>query len=614
MREQAVSHLPASQPPARERQLASPVMEVDPQVETGSAQFSSLTPGQARAARQLLAQFDGPAAAGVIGLLGPRACGKSALLKAVLAPTSGRRIRTPDHRKVIGVIVDADAVTSADGGSPWQHLTLNALELLASHAMPTERRIVSELRSELLRVTRAGGRADTDNRLAIAAFAHHFRTAFPRLVMNVFTLSNAVLVIGIDHLDRAPAGQAAEWLEAADYFLSAPGCAVVACADDTALIAKLRPSASRTGAPRDAAPAASDEAVLNQWLPRRVTMDVLSAPSAPAQSPAPAAPPPADARHRDIPPACMQIITAALQPDRRLIEVAAANWHTAMRAVVRRAQDGTGNPISSTVIAKLVALQALSPQLFDAARYNARMLVTLEQQLRGEISAPPDDDWHGAVSQHTALKTLLSSNPPLSELALPDLAAALRLTYAGEDQEARRPAETAPRAPAADRAGDIAAPAGNTAPDAGLWPFALGLPAWVSAITAGSVFILDRLAKLLVVAIQPAAVSHSAAGSPLSDALAVGAELFGVALCALILLFWGGARPQRLYSISLGCILGALVSNLFDRLAYGHVLNFIHTANLPVFNLSHVALVAGAILLAVSLWRSSLSREPQTQT
>ncbi|MGQ9814507.1 MAG: P-loop NTPase fold protein, partial [Candidatus Roseilinea sp.] len=480
---------------ARERQFAISTSEIDASRAPGNTQLTSLTPGESRAAQELLARFDQPGAGGVIGLLGPRSCGKSTLLKAILAPASGRRIRTPDHRKVIGVIVDAGATNSSDGKSAWQQLVLNVLELLASHAMPAERRIVNELRSELLRVVRASARADEDSRLAVAAFAHHFRSAYPRLVMNVFTLSNAVLVVGIDHLDRAPAGQITEWIEAANYFLSAPGCAVVVCADDAALIAKfeqVRPLPSQS----DNASAPAGEALLDKWLPQRVMIEVLPPPIV-------AAPPPrtsqalaiaqqtTDTRHQDIPPACMRIITSALQPDRRLIEAAASNWRTAMQAIIKRAEDGLGNPISSTVIAKLATLQALSPQLFDAGRYNARLLVTLEQQLRNEIQAPHDDDWYSAVNQHWALKSLLTSNPSLSELSLPDLAAALRLTYAGQDAEAYRPAETTVRAPATtvNRAAEgIIATANPSLSEADQLPFSLGLPAWVSAIVAGGVF------------------------------------------------------------------------------------------------------------------------------
>ncbi len=617
-----MSDLPASQQsaPALGRQPIYPTTDIDLQDDAGKTQFPSLTPGEARAAHQLLTQFDRLDARNIIALLGPRWCGKSTVLNALLAPAPGRRIRTPDHRKVIGMLIDAGAINTAEGKSPWHHLVLNVLELLASHAMPTERKLINDLRSELLRATRSGARADSDNRLAIAAFAHHFRTAYPRLVMNVFSLSNAVLVVGIDHLDRAPASQITEWLEAANYFLSAPGCAVVACADDAALIAKLHQNTNPIPY-QDTPPAMTNEAVLDKWLPRRVTIEVLSPAIRPAPSPRAAreslkAAEASNQGHQTIPPACMNIITSALEPDRRLIEVAADNWRAAMQAVIKRAEDGIGNAISSTLIAKLVALQALSPQLFDAGRYNARLLVTLEQQLRGEIHVPPGDDWYGAVSQHSALRSLLSASPLFSEVALPDLAAALRLTYAGREAESDRPTAAPSHAsvPAAHPAGaGIIAPANlDAAQESTTQPFTLGLPAWISAIVAGGVFIIDRLAKLLVVAAQPEIIYTSMAGATAtSNALAVGAELFGVALCALILLFWGGARPQRLYSISLGCILGALTSNLFDRLAYGHVLNFIHIANLPVFNVSHVALLSGALLLGVSLLRNGLSRQPQ---
>ena len=620
----------------RERQPTNPSIETDLLNDSANSQFPFLTPGEARAAEQLLIYFDRQEPGGVVGLIGPRSSGKTTLLNTLLAPSSGRPVRTPDHRKVIGLMLDASTVRLPADKSPWQYLVLHVLDVLAAQAMPTERKTINDLRSELLRASRSGTRNGEDSRLAVAAFAHHFRTTFPRLVMNVFSLSNAVLVVGLDHLDQSPGGQVAEWLEAAGYFLSAIGCTVVVCADDAALTAKL----GQTGVPADAT---QGDALLRKWLPRRVTIEMHSAPN-PVQAPAKVAAPPAevtqvDARTQDIPPACMQIITTALQPDRRLINAAIANWHSAMRAIVKRAEDRMGNAISSTVIAKLVALQALSPQLFDAGRYNAQLLVALERQLRGETGAPAADEWYGAVSQHAQLKSLLTANPLLSTLSLRDLATALRLAYSGQEAESHRSGETVTVTPQprvesvkepattpvatpfttpvagarASARADAAGPTAQAGPSADLHTMLLGLPGWVSAIVAGGVFAVDRLAKLLVVAIQPATVLTAASSgtTPTSGALAVAAELFGIALCVLILIFWGGTRSQRLYSASLGFILGALVSNLFDRLVYGGVLNFIHIAGLPVFNLSHVALLAGALLLAVSLVRNGLSREAQ---
>ncbi|MCS7060400.1 MAG: signal peptidase II [Anaerolineae bacterium] len=621
----------------RERRSAVPTTQIDPPNGTpiassagqSAGQWQGLTVGQAQAAAQLLAQLDRQTS-GLIGLYGTSLSGKTTLLNALIAPPAGRRVRTPDHRKVIGLTIDAGAAHVQDSKPAWQHLLLNTLELMWSHAMPTERKTINELRSELVRAARSstntGERAESDHRLALAAFAHHFRAVFPRLVTNVFTLSNAVLVIGIDHLDRAPAGQAGEWLEAAAYFLNAPGCFVVVCADETALAARLgqanRPAEALSEA--SAGIAGDGIALLHKWVVKKVTIEVAVAPFATTaemvstrREPQPTVP----ARRaggatapENIPPACMQLITTALQPDQRLIHIAGENWRTAMPAVIKRAEDQLGNPIPATLIAKLAALQALSPQLFDAGRYNPQLLVTLERQLRGDLSAPPHDDWYGAVSQHSKLKWLITAEPSFSELPLRDLAAALRMTYAGQEPDNTQPAQSTPLTASLPHDTPAALSSAPQTQSTGKGSvFSLELPAWVSMITAGGVFIVDRTAKLLVLTSGPAAMFHPGGASGTSGALAVGAELFGVALCALILLFWGGARPQRLYSISLGCILGALLSNLSDRLAYTYVVNFIQVGNLPVFNLSHAALVIGAILLAASLVRSGLSRNGQPQ-
>jgi lipoprotein signal peptidase len=137
-----------------------------------------------------------------------------------------------------------------------------------------------------------------------------------------------------------------------------------------------------------------------------------------------------------------------------------------------------------------------------------------------------------------------------------------------------------------------------------------------TGFVAASVFLLDRIAKLLIQStwqpgqsllgglIQPEYLSaQTITGNPFGGGLAVGAELFGLALAVLIALFWGGARQQRSHSVSLGFIIGALASNLFDQLAYGAVFNYLHVANLPTFSLAHAALLLGALLLAYSLLR-----------
>ena len=97
----------------------------------------------------------------------------------------------------------------------------------------------------------------------------------------------------------------------------------------------------------------------------------------------------------------------------------------------------------------------------------------------------------------------------------------------------------------------------------------------------------------------------------MNSGLAIGAELAGVALALLMLIFWGVSRAAgrggMLYAVSFGLILGSMLANLLDRVVYGAVLNFIHVGSLPVFNLAHIGLLLGAMALAVSML---IYREP----
>ena len=67
-----------------------------------------------------------------------------------------------------------------------------------------------------------------------------------------------------------------------------------------------------------------------------------------------------------------------------------------------------------------------------------------------------------------------------------------------------------------------------------------------------------------------------------------------------------------MHLVSLGLIIGALASNLFDRIAYGNVLTYAHIANLPGFNLAHIALLAGALLLGITIARNALTPKAAT--
>ena len=76
----------------------------------------------------------------------------------------------------------------------------------------------------------------------------------------------------------------------------------------------------------------------------------------------------------------------------------------------------------------------------------------------------------------------------------------------------------------------------------------------------------------------------------------IGASLFIVYLLAR-------HGHQRLFSLALAMILGGAIGNVIDRLAYGHVIDFLdfHVGgwHWPAFNMADSAIVGGAILLVV---------------
>jgi lipoprotein signal peptidase len=80
-------------------------------------------------------------------------------------------------------------------------------------------------------------------------------------------------------------------------------------------------------------------------------------------------------------------------------------------------------------------------------------------------------------------------------------------------------------------------------------------------------------------------------------------------LAAVAILFWS-TRPSlgrdRLLCIALGLILGGTLGNLYDRLVFDGVRDFLHwhyAFEWPVFNLADCCLVGGAmLLLAQAVW------------
>lgn len=72
---------------------------------------------------------------------------------------------------------------------------------------------------------------------------------------------------------------------------------------------------------------------------------------------------------------------------------------------------------------------------------------------------------------------------------------------------------------------------------------------------------------------------------------------------------------QQLYRLGLACILGGAIGNLIDRVAFGHVIDFIdfyyQSYHFPIFNLADSAISLGVSLL---LWDSLFLSKPTSSS
>ena len=74
-------------------------------------------------------------------------------------------------------------------------------------------------------------------------------------------------------------------------------------------------------------------------------------------------------------------------------------------------------------------------------------------------------------------------------------------------------------------------------------------------------------------------------------------------------------RSETWLAIALALILGGALGNLYDRIVYGHVVDFIfvHWQNrwyFPAFNFADSAICVGAVMLALDMFKSKKSGEP----
>lgn len=80
--------------------------------------------------------------------------------------------------------------------------------------------------------------------------------------------------------------------------------------------------------------------------------------------------------------------------------------------------------------------------------------------------------------------------------------------------------------------------------------------------------------------------------------------LMGICAVVMIFIFFIKNKKQTKLSIaSYGILLGGIVGNLFDRIKYGYVIDYldfkIFGYNFPIFNLADIAIVIGCFLLII---------------
>ena len=510
----------------------------------------ALSPLQYEALRAILAALDQPGTRRAIGLFGPTGSGKTTLLTELRTAA----LRTPQDRRVLCTVLDAARLSTAS--APWQQLILRTLDGLA--ALTDTSPTIHRLRAELEALIHHEANNDETATLAAAAFAHRFRSSFPELLQRLVLSAGATFVIAIDHLEAAPAHAVAQLLEASQYFLNGQGCSVLICADEAQLAHKL------------------DADLLARWLTTRVALahHALNSPPAGAALLA----------------TCTRLFADILGSDYYAIERASDQWRAATRAISYHQAQGHTIPIPAEMLAKLCALKVISPMLFDAACLDPGILLQLERQAQARGTASLGlNGWSEVLARDPRLMRLFAREPHLVGTHASYLLAALRLIQTGDLAALPEPANSsqAPRP----------APTGLRLPQPAL------TAAPVLVLAALTSFVADQLARQVA---PMHAQAWIGAASLLRTSLSVSVELAGLALCLLLALFTL-KPPDRLRCWAFGLLAGGLASLLFDRLRNGAPANYLLIPQLPAFSLAHLAVLAGAAILALAMLRSAFA-------
>ncbi len=135
-------------------------------------------------------------------------------------------------------------------------------------------------------------------------------------------------------------------------------------------------------------------------------------------------------------------------------------------------------------------------------------------------------------------------------------------------------------------------------------------PFWAKTCIAIGTIIIDQGSKYLVTINDwPYLYNTGIAFSlPLSNTVAM---TVGILLVAILMRF-GSTLYQgdwkKLFTISLGLVIGGAISNIIDRLHAPGVIDFIKLPYWPTFNLADIAVCSGIGILLVLLYLDSKQR------
>ncbi|MBI2916005.1 MAG: signal peptidase II [Elusimicrobia bacterium] len=147
---------------------------------------------------------------------------------------------------------------------------------------------------------------------------------------------------------------------------------------------------------------------------------------------------------------------------------------------------------------------------------------------------------------------------------------------------------------------------------------------FLSPVLILSVFLLDRWSKVMVrksltlgesVPVLPFLGIHYVQNTGMAFGMGQNLNSLFVVVSAILLVFlffllreWENSGKEWKLKAGLALVLGGAMGNLFDRILYGSVIDFMDIFagpyHWPTFNLADSSICAGAVILTFSHWKS----------